>query len=108
MKGSPAKAHILSLETPPLRDGRHKRFLINSKIYTWQEITEFLRKARPELKGRLPKETDTPPRMMNAPLDLSFTEDALGLKEYIPWTETVLENIDQVLRWEETVLNSDT
>jgi len=38
---------------------------------------------------------------MSAPFDLSLTEKVLGLKEYIPWEETILAAIDEGLKLEQ-------
>ena len=95
-----AKAHVLALTTAPLTDGRDKRLTILSKIFTWAEAAQVIRARRPELADRLPGASDVAPPQSNAPLDTQFAADVLGLTDYIPWEETVLESIDYALRWE--------
>jgi nucleoside-diphosphate-sugar epimerase len=95
-----AKAHVLATKTPPLTDGPHKRFIIVSKNFTWPEMADLVRKERPEVAHRLPSKDAEVTKMTDFKLDLSLTKDALGLKEFIPWHQTVLENLDLVLEWE--------
>ncbi|KAJ7593884.1 hypothetical protein C8J56DRAFT_925460 [Mycena floridula] len=95
-----AKALIKSLNAPPLKNGKDKRFLIKSKIYTWKELAQFLRQKRPELASRLPNEEAILGPQTSAPLDIDLAKKVLGLSTYIPWEETVLATIDEGLRWE--------
>ena len=51
---------------------------------------EFIAQARPELKGRLPVITGNErPVAPFATLDMSATENILGLKNYVKWQDTV-------------------
>jgi len=95
-----AKAHIMALSVPPRTDGHNKRFIVSSKISTWKETAELFRVKRPEVTSRLPHETAVPSPQTCAPLNLTFTEEVLGFKEYIPWEETMLGSLDDALRWE--------
>jgi nucleoside-diphosphate-sugar epimerase len=95
-----ARAHILCLDAPPLTDGRHKRFLLSSKTFTWKELADLIRERRPELAHRLPSEDAVPTPTTYAPLDTSLATEVLGMT-YIPWDETVLETLAAGLRWEE-------
>jgi nucleoside-diphosphate-sugar epimerase len=98
-----ARAHVLALEAPALQDGRRKRLLISSGEYTWKDLAEHIRKERPHLAHRLPgPEASTPVEQTFAPMDTSLTREVLGLDKYIPWTESVLDNIDSCLIWEKT------
>ena len=96
-----AKAHIMSLSVPPLKN-RDKRFLIASRVFTWKETAELFGRERPEIASRLPGEGEVPPVQNNAPYDTSLTEEVLGFKAdmYIPWEKTMLDSIDEALRWE--------
>jgi len=91
--------HVLSLTSPPSKE--NKRLLICSKFFKWKEAVELVREKRPELAHRLPRKDAIPPVQMSAPFDLSLTEKVLGLKEYIPWEETILAAIDEGLKLEQ-------
>jgi len=94
-----ARAHVLALKVPP--SDEPKRFIVSSSAFTWKEAIEFIAKARPELKGRLPVVTgNEPPIPPSATLDTSATENVLGLKNYVKWQDTVLDTIDDLLRTE--------
>ena len=94
-----ARAHVLALQVPP--SDEPKRFILSSSTFTWKEAVEFIARARPELKARLPvvtgNERPVPPF---AALDTSATENILGLKNYVKWQDTVLDTIDDLLRVE--------
>ncbi|KAF5361259.1 hypothetical protein D9758_010316 [Tetrapyrgos nigripes] len=91
-----ARAHAVALDFPPL-SGRDKRFIISSGKYSWKKVADLIRKERPELASRLPREDLEAPAQTTAPVDVSFTEDVLGFKDYIAWEETFLAAIDSVL-----------
>ena len=95
-----AKAHILALNTGPLKDGRNKRFNVCSRVFTWPEVAQILRAKRPELADRLAGASVAGPLQTSAPLDTQFAADVLGLTKYIAWEETVLDSIDYLLIWE--------
>lgn len=95
-----AKAHILALTVPPLNDGRKKRFIVCSKVFTYKEVAEVIRRRRPEVSGRLPNDDAKLMAQTTAPLDLDFAKEVLGMGEYINWEETVLASLDESLRWE--------
>ncbi|KAF8500831.1 NAD-P-binding protein [Russula emetica] len=100
-----ARAHVLALKVPP--SDEVKRFILSSSAFTWKEAIEFIAKARPELKGRLPVVTDNePPVPPFATLDTSATENILGLKNYVKWQDTVLDTIDDLLRVEKELAAS--
>lgn len=94
-----ARAHILALTTPPV-PGRDKRFIILSSIFLWKDVVALIRSKKPELAGRLPKETSVPGPQTSAPLDTTFAKEVLGLTSYIPKEETFLASVDVVLEWE--------
>jgi nucleoside-diphosphate-sugar epimerase len=95
-----AQAITLALFAPPLKDGRKKRLLIAAGPYTWAKAAELVKKERPELADRLPKEGE-PVKQLIAPMDLSLSKEVLGL-EYIPWEKAILDTIDSCLKWERT------
>lgn len=95
-----AKAHVLALTAAPLKDGRDKRIIVLSKIFTWSEVARVVKESRPELVSMLPKDGAEAPLQTSAPLDLSLAEEVLGLKEYIPWQKTIIDSIDQLVSWE--------
>jgi nucleoside-diphosphate-sugar epimerase len=95
-----AKAHVLATRAPPLTDGRNKRFIVVSKSFTWPEIADLIRKERPRVAHRLPSKDAEVTKTTEFKFDLSLTENVLGLRELIPWQQTVLENVDLVLEWE--------
>ncbi len=95
-----ARAHVLALEAPPLRNGRHKRLLVSYGTDSWPRAAEFLRKERPELSSRLPR-VDVPPIPQTVvPLDTSLAEQVLGITSWILWEQTLLDSVDSVLAWE--------
>ncbi|KAF9269130.1 NAD(P)-binding protein [Marasmius fiardii PR-910] len=96
-----AKAHVNALYTPPVQ-GRNKRFIISATPcqFTWKEAAEFVRKERPELASRLPDKNAKYPPQIRVPLDVSFARDVLGMKEYIPWGQTILAALDVGLEFE--------
>jgi len=97
-----AKAHILALDIAPLKDGRKKRFLISNGQFTWAEAIELVKKERPELISRLPKD-DAKVTVQNlSGMDTSFAAEVLGLKKYIPWQDTFLETLDTSVAWEKS------
>jgi hypothetical protein len=76
-----------------------------SRKYNWKEPVDIIRKERPELASRLPPVDAPVPPGINAPMDISLTERVLGFKKemYIPMEKTVLDAVDQLVRWEKTV-----
>ena len=100
-----ARAHVLALKVPP--SDELKRFIVSTSTFTWKEAIEFIAKARPDLKGRLPVITgNEPPVPPFAALDTSATENILGLKTYVKWQDTVLDTIDDLLRVEKELAAS--
>jgi nucleoside-diphosphate-sugar epimerase len=100
-----ARAHVLALKVPP--SDEPKRFILSSSTFTWKEAIEFIAKARPELKGRLPVVTGNEPALPPfAALDISATENVLGLKNFVKWQDTVLDTIDDLLRVEKELAAS--
>ena len=58
----------------------------------------IIRKERPELSARLPsKDAVCPVPQTKAPVDDSLVKEVLGLTEFVPWRETVLDTIDACL-----------
>ncbi|KAJ7088383.1 hypothetical protein B0H15DRAFT_841179 [Mycena belliarum] len=118
-----AKAHVLALTAPAPPDGQRRRFIVSQGMMSWVDAIEFLQqpetitkfKARlRELKAsertvsngivpRLPDVKDAM-QMSKFNLDSSLTESVLGMKasDYIPWQETLLEVMPELLAWEET------
>ncbi|KAE9401227.1 NAD(P)-binding protein, partial [Gymnopus androsaceus JB14] len=94
-----ARAHVAALSAPSI-PGRDKRFIISSSTYKWKDVADLIRRERPELANRLPKEDAVPPKQTDAPLDTRFAAEVLGMEEYIPWEETVLAGIDAGVAWE--------
>ncbi|KAK7022947.1 hypothetical protein VNI00_016837 [Paramarasmius palmivorus] len=94
-----AKAHVLALAAPPI-PGRYKRMIISAGTFTWEDAVEVVRKKHPELVPRLPSASAVPPAQTSAPLDTSFASEVLGLKEYIPWQESIAEAIEVCLEYE--------
>ena len=90
--------HVLSLTSLPSKE--NKRLLLCAKHVIWKEVVDLIKEKRPELAHRLPRDDATPHVQMSAPFDLSLTEKVLGLKEYIPWQDTILASIDEGLKLE--------
>uniref|UniRef100_A0A0W0FT74 NAD-dependent epimerase/dehydratase domain-containing protein n=1 Tax=Moniliophthora roreri TaxID=221103 RepID=A0A0W0FT74_MONRR len=88
-----AKAHVLALDAPPV-PGRHKRMIIHAGTFKWKDAADVVKKAHPELASRLPSADAVPPAQMDVPLDTSFASEVLGLKEYIPWQESIVAAVE--------------
>ncbi|THU91443.1 hypothetical protein K435DRAFT_674160, partial [Dendrothele bispora CBS 962.96] len=95
-----AHAHIAALSAPPVPK-KDKRIIISAGAFTWKGIADLIRKERPELKERLPREDlNQGFGQTAAPLDTNFAKDILGMGQYIKWEETVLEALDAALALE--------
>ncbi|KAK7022956.1 hypothetical protein VNI00_016846 [Paramarasmius palmivorus] len=94
-----AKAHVLALDAPKV-PGRHKRMIIHGDIFKWKDAVEVIKKAHPELTQRLPLADTVAPALTDVPLDTTFASEVLGLKEYIPWQESVLAALEACLEHE--------
>ncbi|ESK82147.1 3-beta hydroxysteroid dehydrogenase isomerase family protein [Moniliophthora roreri MCA 2997] len=99
-----AKAHVLALDAPPV-PGRHKRMIVYSGIFKWKDAAEVIRKTHPELAPRLPSSDAAPPAQTDAPLDISFTSEVLGMRKYVPWEESVVAAIEVCLEHERRFKN---
>ncbi|KAI0270053.1 NAD-P-binding protein [Gloeopeniophorella convolvens] len=97
-----ARAHVRALQLPKAPPGAPpKRFLVSSSTFTWADAAAHLAEVRPALKDRLPVVTGAePPLPVFATLDTRATEEALGIKEYVKWQDTVVDTIDDMLRIE--------
>jgi len=99
-----ARAHVLALKVPP-SPNETKRFILSSNTTPWTEVIEFLAKARPELKERLPVITGKEaPVGKFVTFDTSATRDVLGLKSYVKWQDTIVDTLDDLLRVEKEQL----
>ncbi|KAJ3996499.1 hypothetical protein F5050DRAFT_1692575 [Lentinula boryana] len=94
-----ARAHVLALSTPPV-PGRAKRFIISNGTFLWKDVAALVRRRRPELAARLPKETSVPGPQTSAPMDTTFAKEVLGMTSYISQEETFMEAVNVVLQWE--------
>ncbi|KAJ3760464.1 hypothetical protein EV360DRAFT_68675 [Lentinula raphanica] len=94
-----ARAHVLALTTPPVA-GRPKRFIISNGTFLWKDVAALVKKRKPELASRLPKETSVPGPQTSAPMDTTFANEVLGMRSYIPQEETFIEAVNVVLQWE--------
>ncbi|KAF9032097.1 NAD-P-binding protein [Hymenopellis radicata] len=95
-----AKAHVRALEVPPA--GR-KRFVIVAGWFTWKQAAEYLERAMPQLKERLPPIEEA----LGLPgepstTDVSYAKEALGIKEYIGWEKMIVDTITSILEVEKT------
>ncbi|KAJ3930579.1 MAG: hypothetical protein NXY57DRAFT_854214, partial [Lentinula lateritia] len=94
-----ARAHVLALSIPPV-PGRHKRFIISNRTFLWKDIESLIRRRKPELAGRLPKETSVPGPQTSAPMETTFAKEVLGMTSYISQEETFLTAVEVILEWE--------
>jgi len=74
--------------------------LLNRGNFTWKEVVEIIREKRPEVAHRLPKKGAKAPLQMTVTFDTSLTEKVLGLKEYLPFDQTILASLDEGLKLE--------
>ncbi|KAI0304279.1 NAD-P-binding protein [Multifurca ochricompacta] len=94
-----ARAHVLALKLPP--SDTPKRFILSTSTFTWTEAIKYIAEVRPDLKARLPVITGNEPVIgPSVKLDISATENVLGLKNYVKWQDTVLDTINDLLRIE--------
>lgn len=63
-------------------------------------MVELIREERPEIAHRLPRKDAIAPPQITAPFDTTLTQQIIGLKEYIPWQETILASLDEGLKLE--------
>ncbi|THV04602.1 NAD(P)-binding protein [Dendrothele bispora CBS 962.96] len=106
-----ARAHLAALALPPLPvdeetgSRRDKRFIVSGCKYWWKEVADLIRRERPHLAHRLPKEDVPAPVQITTPLDLSFTEKFLpgfeGVQSYYPWEDSILGALDSALALEQ-------
>ncbi|KAK7017652.1 NAD(P)-binding protein [Favolaschia claudopus] len=105
-----ALAHSRSLKVGLVDNGNvrvQKRFLVCGGWFTWKEAAEYVTVAHEHLKNRLPALDTAKP--LPGPIsitDVSPASTILGLKEYIPWKQCVLDTLDALLvaekTWKET------
>ncbi|KAF5364917.1 hypothetical protein D9758_008160 [Tetrapyrgos nigripes] len=94
-----ARAHVAALSAPPI-PGRNKRLIVAYGAFTWKALAELIRKERPQVADRLPREDAKIVLQSDAPLDTTFAKEVLGMETYINWEETMLEAVDVLLEYE--------
>ncbi|TFK66636.1 NAD(P)-binding protein [Pluteus cervinus] len=102
-----AKAHVAGLSInkslPVIHNHQQKkRFILTApQTLTWREAASIIRRERPSLDCRLPKEdAEGAIPQTKAPFDTKLTGDVLGLREWKGLEETLLETVDWIVEWE--------
>ena len=93
-----ARASVSAL-TAPTNVGR-KRILLSSEWISFRDAAIFIAEARPELKGRLTLNADSFPLVGKTLIDNTRAKEVLGIKEFIPWKQTLLDTVDDLLKLE--------
>ena len=97
-----ARAHARALELPQLpagADRQQKRFLVVSPdVVTWDVAVKHLYDTRPALRSRLPtlENAPAPPGPLSKN-DTRYTDEVLGITEYIGWRKTFDDTVDALL-----------
>ncbi|KAJ7591559.1 hypothetical protein C8J56DRAFT_825747 [Mycena floridula] len=95
-----ARAHIRCLKAPKVSgDPQQKRFLLSAGHFTWKQAAEYLEKARPDLKDRLPSTANAKPFPVESLCtnDLTPAIELLGFTEYISWEKMITDSLDALL-----------
>jgi hypothetical protein len=73
-------------------------------VFTWSEIADYIRTSHPDFASRLPSHDRQPPSgQIHIPVDLTLAGEILGLKEYIPWQETIEASLAEGLKLEKNL-----
>ncbi|THU82068.1 NAD(P)-binding protein [Dendrothele bispora CBS 962.96] len=99
-----ARAHLAALSASPV-PGRNKRLIVAYGTFTWKALADLIRKERPEVADRVPREDAPIVPQGAAPLDTSFAKEILGMDQYIGWEETMLAAVDVLLEFEKSGKN---
>ncbi|KDQ50495.1 hypothetical protein JAAARDRAFT_41955 [Jaapia argillacea MUCL 33604] len=96
-----ARLHIAALTPKSPSNTQQKRVLVARETIDWKVVTEYVAEQRPELKDRLPS-TKGVANLTGpfATLDTTRAREWLGVKTFIPWQQTMLAAIDDLLRFE--------
>lgn len=93
-----ARAHVTALKAPP--SDKLKRIIPVGGRFTWKQAAEYLAKARPELRERLPIFDGPEQVTASASFDSSSAARLVGWNKYIGWQETLETTIDHLLKRE--------
>ncbi|KAG6889933.1 hypothetical protein C0995_013457 [Termitomyces sp. Mi166 len=95
-----ARAHVSALNLPQATSNlEDKRFLICGGSLVWKDAIEYLHKARPELKDRIPA-IDAPVLPFPGPpttIDGSRAKMKLNMEKYRDWTEMLNDTVNSLL-----------
>lgn len=99
-----ARAHVGALTSPPSSVVGRKRVVMSSPYgLSYKAAIELIRNQRPGLKDRLLNPLSAPkfPRD-DLPVDLKRAAILTGVEvdSYIPWEQTILETVDDLMRFE--------
>ncbi|KAG6916179.1 putative secondary metabolism biosynthetic enzyme [Tephrocybe rancida] len=99
-----ARAHVAAFEsTATPTSGNRKRYLVCGGIFTWKDMVEYLGKAHPELRPRLPSLDKFQP--LPGPIstiDARPAAEDLGMVDYIQWEKSVEDAVQSLLEVEKT------
>ena len=86
------------MKAPP--SDKLKRIIPVGGRFTWKQAAEYLAKARPELRERLPIFDGAEQVTASASFDSSSAARLVGWNKYIGWQETLETTIDHLLKRE--------
>ncbi|KAF7968259.1 hypothetical protein HWV62_31095 [Athelia sp. TMB] len=99
-----ARAHVGALTSPPPSMVGRKRVVISSPHgLSYKSALELIRDERPGLRDRLLNPVYAPKFARDyLPVDLNRAAVLTGVKvdSYIPWQQTILETVDDLLKFE--------
>ncbi|KAI0050743.1 NAD-P-binding protein [Auriscalpium vulgare] len=95
-----ARAHVLALKAPLSAPDSPKRVIVAGYEVAWRQAVEYLHRAHPELRERLPVLGAEPETGGWATLDSSSAARVLGLTTYKTWEETIEETVTDLLEKE--------
>lgn len=95
-----ATAHVRALSVPPAPT---KRYLVSGGFLLRKPAVEYLAKAHPTLRERLPSLADAQdfePSSLSK-IDTTKAKKELGMDDYIPWEKTLDDTVASLLALED-------
>ncbi|OBZ70868.1 hypothetical protein A0H81_09122 [Grifola frondosa] len=77
-----------------------KRILMSGEWFSFKDAVEYIAEVRPELRDRLAVDARSAPATPQTSIDNTRAREVLGLKEMVPWRDTVLAAVDDLIKLE--------